>query len=106
MRNLITVICLLVFTQVGIAQSSSHDLKTEVLTVRISADGVCYFLEDSAPCDKLGKHLLTKHLATNAHLHIAVDRASRYELVAATLKSLQGTGFKVGFINSDVNAPP
>ena len=106
MRNLITGTCLLAFAQVGIGQSGPHDLKSDVLTVRISAEGVCYFLEDSAPCEDLGKHLLKKHLAKNAHIHIAVDRASKYELVAATLKSLQGTGFKVGFINSDANASP
>jgi hypothetical protein len=39
-------------------------------------------------------------------LLFAVDRASKYELVAATLKSLEGTGFKVGFVNYDAHAPP
>jgi len=48
--------------------------------------------------------LLTKHLPQNGHIHIAVDRASKYELVVATLKSLDGTGFKVGFVNYDAHA--
>jgi len=81
-------------------QSASPDANADVLTVRISADGVCHFLDDSAPCEQLGKYLLTKHLAQNGHLHIAVDRTSKYELVAATLKSLEDTGFKVGFVNT------
>ena len=40
------------------------------------------------------------------YLLFAVDRASKYELVAATLKSLEGTGFKVGFVNYDAHVPP
>jgi hypothetical protein len=57
-------------------------------------------------CEQLGKYLLTKHLAPNGHIHIAVDRVSKYELVAATLESLEGTGFKVGFVNYDAQASP
>jgi biopolymer transport protein ExbD len=87
-------------------QSGSPDANTEVLTVRISKDGVCHFLDDSAPCEQLGKALLTKRPAQNRHIHIAVDRASKYELVAATLKSLEGTGFKVGFVNSEPSTKP
>jgi len=90
--------CLLAFTQFAIAQSESPDANPHVLTVRISADGVCYFLDGSAPCGQLGEYLLTKHLVQNKHIHIAVDRASKYDLVAATLKSLDGLGFKVGYV--------
>jgi biopolymer transport protein ExbD len=104
MGNALTATCLLAFTQFAMAQSASPDANTDVLTVRISEDGVCHFLDDSAPCEQLGKYLLTKHLAQNGHIHIAVDRASKYELVAATLKSLDGTGFKVGFVNYDAHA--
>lgn len=88
------------------AQSALPDANPDALTVRISADGVCYFLDDSAPCWQLGKELLAKHLAQHTHLHFEVDRAAKYEVVAATLKSLQGTGFKVGFVNDDAHAPP
>jgi biopolymer transport protein ExbD len=106
MRNVLTVTCLLAFTQFAIAQSASSDANMDLLTVRISEDGVCHFLDDSAPCEKLGQYLLTKHLTQNRHIHIAVDRASKYELVAATLKSLEGTGFKVGSVNYDAHASP
>ena len=106
MRNALTAICLLAFAQFATAQSASPNANTDVLTVRISADGVCHFLDDSAPCEQLGKYLLTKHLAQNRHLHIAVDRASKYELVTATLKSLEGTGFKVGSLNSEPSTKP
>jgi len=104
MRNALTATCLMAYTQFAMAQSASPDANTDVLTVRIAEDGVCHFLDDSAPCEQLGKYLLRKHLAQNRHIHIAVDRASKYELVVATLKSLDGTGFKVGFVNYDAHA--
>jgi biopolymer transport protein ExbD len=103
-RNAITATCLLAFTQFATAQSASPD--TDVLTVRIAADGVCHFLDDSASCEQLGEYLLAKHLAQNRHLHITADRASKYELIVATLKSLQGTGFKVGFVNAGPSTKP
>ena len=106
MLNALTATCLLAFTQFATAQSASPERNTDVLAVLISEDGVCHFLDDSAPCEQLGKYLLTKHLARNGHMHIAVDRASKYELVAATLESLEGTGFKVGFVNYDVHTSP
>ena len=106
MRNVLIATCLLAFAQFAMAQSASPDANMDDLTVRISEDGVCHFLDDSAPCEQLGKYLLTKHLAQNGHIHIAVDRASKYELVVATLKSLEGTGIKVGFVNYDAHASP
>ena len=106
MRNAFTATCLIAFAQSATVQIASPDANTDVLTVRISADGVCDFLDDSAPCEQLGKNLLTKHLAQNRHLHITVDQASKYELVAATLKSLEGTGFKVGFVNTEASTKP
>jgi biopolymer transport protein ExbD len=106
MHNVLTATCLIAFGQSALAQSALPDANSDVLTVRISADGVCHFLGDSAPCEQLGKYLLTKRLAQNRHLHIEVDRASKYELVAATLESLEGTGFKVGFVNSEPSTKP
>jgi len=32
---------------------------------------------------------------------MVVDRAAKYEQVAAALKSLQSAGLKVGFVNKD-----
>ncbi len=104
--NALTATCFLAFTQFAVAQSESPDANTDVLTVRMSEDGVCYFLDDSASCDQLGEYLLTMHLAQNKHIHITVDRASQYDLVAETLKSLDGMGFKVGFVNYDAQASP
>jgi hypothetical protein len=80
------------------------DTNADVLTIRISEDGICHVLDDSMPCDQLRPYLLTKHLAQNGHVHIAVDRTSKYELVAATLESLQGLGLKIGFVNNDASA--
>ena len=87
------------------AQSASPDANADVLTIRISEEGVCHLLDDSTPCDRLGQYLLMKQLAQNKHIYIAVDRNSKYELVAATLESLEGLGFKVGFVNYDASAP-
>ncbi|HEV7610382.1 MAG TPA: hypothetical protein VGO37_00725 [Steroidobacteraceae bacterium] len=101
MRTTFTAMCLLGFAQFAMAQSAPPDANPDVLTVRISEDGVCHFLDASTTCDQLGKYLLSKHLAQNGHIHIAVDRSSKYELVVATLESLRGTGFKVGFVNYD-----
>jgi TonB family protein len=103
MRPTFIATCLIAFTHFAMAQSPSPDANTDLLTVRISGDGIRHFLDDSAPCEQLGE---TKHLAQNKHIHIAVDRASKYELVAATLKSLDGMGFTVGFVNYDAQAHP
>jgi biopolymer transport protein ExbD len=74
----------------------------EVLTIQISADGICH-LDSSVPCVDLGGYLLSKHLAQNGQVNIKVDKDSKYELVAATLESLQRAGIKrkLGFINTD-----
>jgi TonB family protein len=106
MRNTFIATWLLVFTQFSLGQSASPDANADVLTIRISEDGVCYFLNDSAPCDRLGQYLLMKQLAQSGHIHIAVDRTAKYELVAATLQSLDGTGFKFGFVNDEAHARP
>jgi hypothetical protein len=41
MRNALTAMCLLTFTQFAIAQSESPGANTDFLTVRVSEDGVC-----------------------------------------------------------------
>jgi biopolymer transport protein ExbD len=81
-------------------ETASPEANADALTIRISPDGVCYFSDASAPCDHLGQYLVTNNVAAGGHIHIAVDQASKYELVAATLESLQGLGFKVGFVAS------
>jgi biopolymer transport protein ExbD len=104
MRTTLSATCLLAFAQVAMGQSPSPEANTEVLTIRISEDGVCHVKDASTPCDQLGQYLLMKQLAQNGHIQIAVDRTAKYEVVAATLGSLEGLGFKVGFVNNDESA--
>jgi len=101
MRTTLTTILFHVFASMALGQSASSDADGRALRVRISADGICYFLDTSAPCDMLGEFLLSNHLALNGHADIQVEKLSRYETVAATLESLRRAGFteKVGFIN-------
>jgi biopolymer transport protein ExbD len=84
-------------------QLASLATSDEVLTIQISADGICHFLDSAVPCVDLGRYLLSKHLAQNGHINIKVDKDPKYELVAATLESLQRAGIKrkLGFINTD-----
>jgi biopolymer transport protein ExbD len=86
-------------TSVQIAQGrgAPSEARVDVLTMRVSAEGICYFLDFSTPCVDVGHYLLSKHLAKNGHVDIVVDRASKLEMVTATLKSLRNAGFdKVG----------
>jgi biopolymer transport protein ExbD len=102
MRTTLIAISLLAFASVATGQGVPSNTDENVLTIRISADGVCSFLDSSTPCAEVGRYLLSKHLAQDGHVHIVVDRASQYEMVAATLKSLDSAGFKkVGFVNKD-----
>jgi biopolymer transport protein ExbD len=101
MRSTLITACLLALAQIAIGHSAPSDVNAEVLTIRISADGVCHFLDTSTQCGELADYLLSKNLSRNRHVHIVVDRASKYEMVAAALKSLQKAGFKIGFINED-----
>jgi biopolymer transport protein ExbD len=102
MRTTWTFTCLLALAHITISQSAPADTNADVLTIHICADGVCSFLDTSTPCDRLGQYLVSNHLAQSGHVHISVDRNSKYELVAETLKSLQSAGFiKVGSVNYD-----
>jgi biopolymer transport protein ExbD len=51
------------------------------------------------PCVDVAQYLSSKHLAQNGHVHVVVDANSKYESVAAALKSLQNAGLKIGFVN-------
>lgn len=86
------------------SQGTGSDADAGVPTIRISANGICYLLNTSTPCNEVGAYLLSKHLAANGHVHIVVDKASKYDLVTATLESLQKAGFgKIGFVNYDAS---
>ena len=99
MRPTLTIALCLAVASVALGQTSTSD--SGVLTIHITADGICHFQDKSAPCDKLGQSLLSQHVAKTGEVHIVVDRFSKYELVKATLESLQHAGFerKVGFVN-------
>jgi biopolymer transport protein ExbD len=72
------------------SRAASH----EVLTIQISAVYFCHFLDSSVPSVDLGRYLVSNHLAQDARVNIKVDEDTKYELVAATLESLQRAGFK------------
>jgi biopolymer transport protein ExbD len=98
MRITLSTLSLIAFAQIAMCQSAPSDVIAES-TIRISADGICRVLDSSMPCVDVAQYLLSKHLAKNGHVHIVVDATSKYESVAAALKSLQSTGLKIGFIN-------
>jgi hypothetical protein len=85
------------------------------LTVRISADGVCNFLDDSALCEQLGKYLLTKHPAQKRQVGFVNTELSTkqaisegnyigYATVADALATLKAQGLlPVPGINGEVS---
>jgi biopolymer transport protein ExbD len=101
MRTTWTTVLFLAFAAMALGQSASSEADGRAFRIRISADGICYFLDTSARCDMVGEFLLSNHLALNGHVDIQVEKLSRYETVAATLESLRRAGFteKVGFVN-------
>lgn len=98
MRITLSVLSLITFAQIAMGQGAPSDVIADS-TIRISADGICHIQDSSMPCVDVAQYLLSKHLAQNGHVHIVVDAASKYESVAAALKSLQSAGLKIGFIN-------
>jgi biopolymer transport protein ExbD len=98
MRITLSALSLIAFAQVAMGQSAPSDVIADS-TIRISADGNCHVNDSSMPCDHVAQYLLSNHLAQNRHAHIVVDATSKYESVAAALKSLQSAGFELGFVN-------
>jgi biopolymer transport protein ExbD len=98
MRITSSALTLIAFAQLVMGQGAPSDVIADS-TIRISADGICHVQDSSMPCVDVAKYLLSKHLAQNGHVHIVVDAASKYESVAAALKSLQSAGLKIGFVN-------
>jgi biopolymer transport protein ExbD len=91
---------LLAIAQVTTAQNASQDAGAPVLTIRLSADGICYIADISVPCDQLGPQLVSRHLAPNGQVHVSVDPNAKYQMVTAFVDSLRGAGIKFGFIQS------
>jgi biopolymer transport protein ExbD len=91
---------LLAIAQVTMAQNASQDADAPVLTIGLSADGICHIADISFPCDQLGPQLASRHLAPNGQVHISVDPNAKYQIVAAFVESLRGAGIKIGFVQS------
>jgi hypothetical protein len=89
MRITLIATFLLAFAQLAVGQCPPKD----ALTVRVSADGICYFLETSTPCAQLGRYL-SKHRAQFVEAQLEIDEPAKQEVVQATLKSLKRAGFK------------
>jgi biopolymer transport protein ExbD len=99
MRTTLMALCLLALAQFATGQGAPSDTSADALRIRVSADGTCYSLDLSTSFVDVGRYLSSKHLAQNGHVDVVVDRASKYELVAAALKSLQSAGFgHIGFV--------
>jgi biopolymer transport protein ExbD len=98
MRITLSALSLIALSQIAMGQGAPSDVIADS-TIRISADGVCHIKDSSMPCVDVAQYLLSRHLAKNGHVHIVVDATSKYESVAAALKSLQSAGLKIGFIN-------
>jgi biopolymer transport protein ExbD len=86
--------------QVAAAQEVSQEQAARVLTIRLSADGVCTFEDISLPCDQLARRLVSMHLRPNAQVRFSLDPGAKYEMVAAMLTSLRKVGLKVGVVNT------
>jgi hypothetical protein len=74
------------------------------LTIRVSADGCCQFAEVVGQCDALGAMLVSTNMVPTGHIHIEVGPDSRYEVIAALLKSLEQVGIspsRVGFVRAE-----
>jgi biopolymer transport protein ExbD len=98
MRITLSALSLIALAQIAMGQSAPSDVIADS-TIRISVDGICHVQDSSMPCVDVAQYLLSKHLARNGHVHIVVDPTSKYESVAAALKSLQSAGLIIGFIN-------
>jgi biopolymer transport protein ExbD len=94
MRTTLIATLLLVGAHVAAAQ----DKAAPVLTIRLSADGVCSFEDTSLPCDQLARRLIAMHVAPNTRVQFSIDSGAKYEMVAAMLASLREVGLKVGYV--------
>ena len=100
MRTTLIAALLLAGAQVAAAQEASQEPAAPVLTIHLSADGVCSFEDTSLPCDQLARRLVSMHLGPNARVHFSVDPGAKYQMVAAMLTALREVGLKVGVVNT------
>jgi biopolymer transport protein ExbD len=99
----ISIVCAILWKLASVPAFSSPTESTD-LTIRVSADGHCYFADAVGKCNNLGAQLVLMHLVPLGHVHIEVGPDSKYEVIAALLKSLEQVGVspsRVGFVRAE-----
>jgi biopolymer transport protein ExbD len=99
----ISMACAFLWSLASVPAVSTPTESTD-LTIRVSADGRCYFAEAVGRCDALGAKLVSMHMIPIGHIHIEVGPDSKYEVIAALLKSLEQVGIspsRVGFVRAE-----
>lgn len=89
-------------TAVLVASCSGVPVKSEQITeIRLSASlNTCFIADVEVPCSEVGAKLLAMNVPLNSRIHCVGDSVVSYELVHATLESLDRAGYstKVGFL--------
>lgn len=99
-RSTFIAAILLAFAQLAVGQCVPGE---ELLTIHVSADGVCRFLDFSSPCALLGGNLIATHHNHHVELAFEIDPATKYEVVRAMMESLQRAGIaKIGCVNNEI----
>lgn len=89
-------------TMVLVASCSGVPVNSEQVTeIRLSAAlNTCFIADVETPCSEVGAKLLAMNVPLNSRIHCVGDSVVSYELVHATLESLDRAGYstKVGFL--------
>jgi len=93
MRSTLIATLLLIGTQ-AVAQ----DQIVPVLTIGLSAEGICSIEGTALPCDQLARRLSAMHVAPSTQVHFSIDRGAKYESVEAMLVALREVGIKIGYV--------
>jgi biopolymer transport protein ExbD len=99
----ISIVCAVLWKLASVPAVSTPTESTD-LTIRVSADGRCYFADAVGQCNTLGAQLVSMHMVPIGHVHIEVGPDSKYEVIAALLKSLEQVGIspsRVGFVRAE-----
>jgi hypothetical protein len=89
-------------TVILVASCSGVPVNSEQVTeIRLSAAlNTCFIADVEVPCGEVGAKLLAMNVPLSSHIHCVGDSVVSYELVHATLESLDKAGYstKVGFL--------
>jgi len=100
----ISIACAILLWKLALVPAVSTPSESTDLTIRVSADGRCYFADTVGQCNTLGAQLVSMHMVPIGHVHIEVGPDSKYEVIAALLKSLEQVGIspsRVGFVRAE-----